>query len=64
MTSAVLKKLFKEYMKRTKFRRGLAKRYTPVGGPKELTRLKGLSRDMIGTYMTSGGIKTLFELPG
>tara|TARA_Y100000034_G_scaffold42700_1_gene52248 strand:- start:452 stop:640 length:189 start_codon:yes stop_codon:yes gene_type:complete len=62
VTSAVLKKLFIEYMKR--YRKGLAKHYTALDSPKELERLRGLARDMFGTGMTSGGIKTLLDLLG
>ena len=63
MTSAVLKKLFKEYMKRYKknFRKHY---YTQDSLPKEAARLKGLAHDMYATSVASGGIKTLFDLLG
>ena len=51
-----------EYMKR--YRKGLAKHYIALDSPKELERLRGLARDMFGTGMTSGGIKTLLDLLG
>ena len=47
-----------------RYRKGLAKHYTPLDSPKELERLRGLARDMLGTGMTSGGIKTLLDLLG
>jgi hypothetical protein len=63
VTSAVLKKLFKEYMKR--YRKNFKKHYyTRNSLPKEAARLKGLARDMYGVSVTSGGIKTLFDLLG
>jgi len=38
--------------------------YTRDSLPKEAARLKGLARDMYGVSVTSGGIKTLFDLLG